>query len=273
MNGFAMVKSRLVLCAFASLAAFILGGCATVGGVLGQMYMMPSDEEVKMGLGLSKEVSKQEKIYDNAAVTAYVQSVGDRIVKNCDRQDIAYHFAVIQKDEINAFALPGGYVYVYTGLMKDIDDEAELAAVLAHEVGHVTARHAAQRLSGMYAADALQKAVLGENPGFIGKIFAGAMRTGGFLAYSRENEYEADQLGQKYMYATGYDPNGMIDLMGKLKSVESGEPSKIESMLATHPPTSERLARIQAAVAAEPKLASPMRNQGAYTKIKAQLPK
>jgi predicted Zn-dependent protease len=235
--------------------------------------LVSNDDEVKMGLDLSAEVSKQDTIYNNAEVTAYVQAVGERIVEHCDRQDIAYHFAVIRKDEINAFALPGGYIYVYSGLMKDIDDESELAAVLAHEVGHVTARHAAKKLSAMYTVQAIQNAVLGENPGFFAKVLAGATTTGGFLAYGRQDEYEADQLGQKFMYAAGYDPNGMVDLMGKLKSVESGEPSRIGNLLATHPPTSERLSRIQAMVAAEPKLASPVRNKAAYSKIKVLLPK
>ena len=273
MNAFVTVKRCLSLYACIILMPLVLGGCATVGGVLGSVNLVSSDEEVKMGQDLSVEVSKQDEIYNNAEVTAYVQAVGARVVKHCDRQDIAYHFSVIKKDEINAFALPGGYIYVYTGLMKDIDDESELAAVLSHEVGHVTARHAAKRLSVMYTAQAIQNAVLGESPGFFAKILAEATTTGGFLAYSRQDEYEADQLGQKYLYAAGYDPNGMIDLMGKLKSVESGEPSKLESMLATHPPTNERLSRIQAMVAAEPRLANPVRNQAAYAKIKALLPK
>ena len=273
MKTLGMAGRLAALCACAILAPVLLGGCATVGAVLGQMYMMSSDEEVKMGLELSKEVSKQDTVYNNAAVTSYVQTVGNRITRVCDRPDIVYHFAVIDKNEINAFALPGGYVYVYTGLMKGIDDESELAAVLAHEVGHVTARHAAQRLSAMYAADAIQTAVLGQNPGFFGKVLAGAMKTGGFLAYSRENEYEADALGHKYMYAAGYDPNGMLDLMAMLQGDEAREPSKVEEMLATHPATSERIGRIKTMVAADAKLPSPMRNKAEYAKIKAQLPK
>jgi predicted Zn-dependent protease len=92
------------------------------------------------------EVAKQYPIYNNATVTAYVQAVGDRIVRNSDRKDIAYHFAVINKKEANAFALPGGYVYTYTELMKAAGDEAEFAAVVAHEIGHVAARHSTERL-------------------------------------------------------------------------------------------------------------------------------
>jgi predicted Zn-dependent protease len=272
MKGFAALKSRLGFWACVALAAFILGGCATLGGIMGQMYLMSSDEEVAAGLQMSKEVPNQFKIYNNSTVTSYVQTVGARIVNVCGRKDITYHFAVITSEEINAFSLPGGYVYVYTGLMKSVNDESALASVLAHEIAHVVARHAAQRLSSMYAADAIQRAVLGDNPGLFGQIVGGLMTEGGLLAYGRENEYEADDLGQKYVYAARYDPNGMADVMRKLISLESGEPSKLGAMLATHPPTTERLKRIEAAIAAESKLTNPVRNAAEYLRIRAMLP-
>ena len=272
MKGFAGLRSQLVFCGCVALTAFILGGCATLGGIFGQMYLISSDEEVKAGAEMSKEVPKQFTIYNNSTVTSYVQTIGARIVKKCGRQDIAYHFAVIKSDEINAFSLPGGYIYAYTGLMKNISDESMLAAVLAHEISHVVARHQAQRLSNMYAADAIQRAILGDNPGFFGQVLAGAMTTGGLLAYGRENEYEADDLGQKYVYAAGYDPNGMADVLRMIISLESREPSKTGTMLATHPATTDRLARIEAAIAAEPKLTNPVRNATEYARIKALLP-
>ncbi len=272
MKGLAALKSRLGFCGCVALAAIILGGCATLGGIMGQMYLMSSDEEVAAGVELSKEVPKQFTIYNNSTVTSYVQTIGARIVKVCGRRDIAYHFAVIKSDEVNAFSLPGGYIYAYTGLMKSMSDESMLAAVLAHEISHVVARHQAQRLSSMYAADAIQKAVLGENPGLFGQIMAGAMTEGGLLAYGRENEYEADDLGQKYVYALGYDPNGMADVLRKIISLETGDPSKLGAMLSTHPPTKERLARIEAFIAAEPKLSNPVRNATEYARIKALLP-
>jgi len=263
-----------ILCALTvALAALVLGGCATTGINRGQINIITSDEEVKMGQEFSVEVAKQYEVYNNAAVTAYVQSVGARIVRHCDRKDIEYHFSVIKKDELNAFALPGGYVYVYTGLMKDVDDEAQLAAVIAHEVGHVAARHATERLTTMYGYQFVVSLILGENPNAYAKLVADIFSTGGFLAYSRANEYEADQLGATYLYAAGYDPNGMIELMGKLKNMESREPSKLETLLATHPPTSERQARVQTEVNALAKLVSPVRNQAAFAAIKAQLPK
>lgn len=272
MKGFAALKSRLGFSGCVALAALILGGCATLGGIMGQMYLMTSDQEVAAGVELSKEVPKHYTIYNNATVTAYVQKVGARIVSQCGRRDITYHFAVIKSEEMNAFSLPGGYIYAYTGLMENINDEAALAAVLAHEISHVVARHQAERLSSMYAADAIQNAILGDNPGLFGQIMAGAMTEGGLLAYGRENEYEADDLGQRYMYAAGYDPGGMVDVMHKIISLESGDPSKLGELLATHPSTKDRLVRIEAAIAAEPRLANPVRNATDYARIKAMLP-
>jgi predicted Zn-dependent protease len=256
-----------------ALAALMLGGCATLGINKGQMNIISSDEEVKMGQEMSLEVAKEYAIYDNAAVTAYVQGVGDRIARASDRPEIAYHIAVVDKDEVNAFALPGGYVYVYTGLMKDVDDEAELASVIAHEIAHVAARHATERLTKMYGTEIFLGLVFGKNPGLLGTIVKDIGTPVGFLAYSRANEYEADDLGAKYLYAAGYDPRGMVDLLGKLKGLEKSEPGKFETWLMTHPSTSERIARVEATVAALPKSAGPVRNAAAYAKIKAQLPK
>jgi|WetSurMetagenome_2_1015567.scaffolds.fasta_scaffold38199_3 beta-barrel assembly-enhancing protease len=254
-------------------AALLAGGCATTGINKGQINIITTDEEVKMGQEFSVEVAKQYKIYDNAAVTAYVQSVGDRIAAHSDRRDIAYHFAVIDKNEVNAFAVPGGYIYVYTELMKDADDEAELAAVIAHEVGHVAARHSTERMTAQYGYQFVAGLVLGQNPNAVAKLVTDMAATGGFLKYSRNDELEADELGAKYLYAAGYDPQGMVDLLNKLKGLETAEPTKFETWFMTHPATSERLARVTTEVAGFAKLPNPVRNKAAYAKIKAQLPK
>ena len=256
----------------AALLLFVLvAGCATTGINKGQFNIVSTAEEVQMGEGFSQEVAKEFEIYDNAEVAAYVDGVGQRIVKVSDRQDIDYHFAVINKDELNAFALPGGYIYIYTGLMKVLDDESQLAGVMAHEIGHVTARHATERLTTMYGYQLLTSLVLGEDPNFYANLVSNIFATGGFLAYSRSNEYEADRLGATYARAAGYDPRGMTELLGKLKSTGQREPSKLEELLATHPPTSNRIERVDAIVAGYP-AGSGMRNREAYQKIKSKLP-
>ena len=271
MNG--MTRALLRAAAPAALSALVAAGCATTGINKGQFNIVSSAEEVEMGRQFTAEVEKEYKVYDNPAVTAYVQGVGNRIVKVCDRTDIEYRFGVIEKDEMNAFALPGGFIYVYTGLMRQMDDESQLAAVIAHEVGHVAARHSAERLSQMYGYQFIASLVLGKNPGMYAELFSNIFSTTGFLYFGRKNEYEADRLGAKYLNAAGYEVGGMVELMSKLKDLEGREPTKFEEWLSTHPPTGERLAQVQGYVATLAKPASPARNKDAYAKIKAQLPK
>lgn len=256
-----------------ALLALAVGGCASTGINQGQVNIISSAEEVQLGQQMSVEVAKQYPIYNNAAVTAYAQGVGDRIVQNCDRKDIAYHFAIINKNEANAFSLPGGYVYAYTELMKFADDEAEFAAVVAHEVAHVAARHSTERLTQEYGYQFVANLVLGTDPNATAKVISDLAATGGFLKYSRDAEFEADRLGAKYLHAAGYDPQAMVDFLEKLKALETSEPSKFETWLMTHPTTSERLEKVKTQVAGLTKLANPVRNAAAYAEIKAQLPK
>jgi predicted Zn-dependent protease len=263
---------RAGLAAVMVLAVLVMG-CATTGINKGQINLITSDEEVQMGQELSVEVEKEYSVYKNAEVAAYVQSVGDKVVRISDRNDIPYHFAVIDKDELNAFALPGGYVYIYTGLMKILDDEAQLAAVLAHEVGHVTARHATERLTAMYGYSMLLSLVLGENPNFWAGLAANLFSTTGMLAYSRSNEYEADGLGVTYANRAGYDPAGMSELLAKFQATERGEPSKLEEWLSTHPPSSERVSRVNGLIGGLPAPHAGTRNKAAYERIKEALPK
>lgn len=247
-------------------------GCATTGINKGQVNLVSSDEEVQMGKELAVEVDKQFEVLDDPVVTAYVQSVGSRLAGLSDRPDIEYHFAVINKDELNAFALPGGYIYIYTGLLKELDDEAQLAGVLAHEIGHVTARHATERLTAMYGYQILAGLLLGDNPNTYAKLVSDIFSTTGFLAYSRQNEFEADRLGTGYSFNAGYDPNGVSELLGKLSSMESREPSKLEELLSTHPPTSDRISKVKSVIAAIPGSNEKKRNRTGYAGMKARLP-
>jgi predicted Zn-dependent protease len=262
---------RRLLVAAVLCTALLLSGCATTGINKGQINLIGTEEEVQMGQELSAEVAKEYTIYKNPEVAAYVQSVGDKVARVSDRTDIEYHFTVIEKDELNAFAMPGGYVYVYTGLMKNLDDEAQLAAVLAHEVGHVTARHSTERLTAIYGYQLLASLLLGDDPNFWAGLVSNIFSTTGMLAYSRSNEYEADRLGLTYANAAGYDPDGMVELLTKFIDTERGEPSKLEEWLSTHPPSTERMNRVKTMVAgltAEGNL----RNAAAYDKIKGKLP-
>ncbi|HSG28388.1 MAG TPA: M48 family metallopeptidase [Candidatus Krumholzibacterium sp.] len=256
--------------ALVTAAAMFSGGCATTGINQGQINIISSSEEVGMGQGLSVEVEKEFPVLPDADVNAYVQRVGERLARVSDRPEIEYHFKVIDKDELNAFALPGGYIYIYTGLMSELDDEAQLAGVLAHEIGHVTARHSTERLTTMYGYQIVAGLLLGENPNMWAELVANIFSTGGFLAYSRKNEFEADRLGVKYASTAGYDPRGVIELLGKLRATQEREPGKLEELLSTHPPTSARIAEANAVIGSY--TAGGERNRAAYEGVKKRLP-
>ena len=252
--------------------AAVLVGCATSGINKGDINLISSAEEVAMGQEFAAEIETQFEIYGDPGVTAYVQSVGDRVSVISHRNDIQYHFAVIEKDEMNAFALPGGYIYIYTGLMKVLDNEAQLAAVLAHEVGHVTARHATERLTAMYGAQIAMALLLGNNPQEYQVLIANIFTTTGFLAYSRANEFEADRLGTSYTSLAGYDPEGMAELLGKFVDTEEREPSKLEEWLSTHPPSRDRIQKVEILAASLPMAGVGERNASRYAEIRATLP-
>jgi predicted Zn-dependent protease len=270
-NGRSGSWSRFSRFAIASILGAAIVGCATSGINKGDINLISSAEEVAMGSQFAGEIETQFEIYNDAQVTAYVKSIGERITRVCHRNDIEYHFAVIDKDEMNAFALPGGYIYIYTGLMKALDNEAQLAAVLAHEVGHVTARHATERLTAMYGAQIAVSLLLGDNPAEYQVLIANIFSTTGFLAYSRANEYEADRLGTSYTSLAGYDPNGMVELLGKFIDTESREPSKLEEWLSTHPPTRDRISMVEILAASLPMAGVGERNAARYSSIKARL--
>jgi len=171
--------------------------------------------------------------------------VGQRIARLSDRTDIQYHFKVLESPEINAFACPGGFIYVYTGLLKIIDNEAQLAGVLAHEIGHVVARHSVKRLQQVLGIQVLLSIALGESSEFTRQAIS--LGIGVILqGYSRQNEFEADYNGAYYMTKAGYHPQGMIQLFEKFKEMEKGRKTTfLDQLLASHPPPDERIAKVK----------------------------
>lgn len=247
-----VVVSGLLSCALIALL-MSMTGCATTGINTGDFNLISSAQEVQMGDSLAVEVESKYPPLKDETVGAYVNEVGQRIVSVCDRRDIPYYFKVIaDKKQVNAFALPGGHIYVYEGLLLEASNEAELAAVLAHEVGHVVARHATEQLTKQYGYNLLVSLVLGKQPGRWAGVAANLFGTAGLLKYSRDDEYEADNLAVVYTNAAGYSPGAVADFLGKLVTMEGREPGKLETLLMTHPPTSDRVDRVKAEIAAIP---------------------
>ncbi len=249
-----MKALRLLLLMLLPLA----GGCAT-NPVTGDqdIVFMSEQQEIDLGRQSHAEVLKAFGEYEDPELQRYVQRIGKRLAANSHRPELIYRFTVLDSKDINAFALPGGYIYITRGLLAYLNDEASLAAVLGHEIGHVTARHSVQQYS------AAQLANIGAT---LGAIFVPGMNNAGagqlvnilgtaiLRGYGREHELEADRLGATYMARSGYDPQRILDVLGVLKDqqqyaaeiarAEGREPSSYHGLFATHPDNDTRLQEI-----------------------------
>jgi len=240
-----MVAVGLVLC-------LALTGCATIRSL--ELNLLSTEKEIQLGGQLSAEVEKQEIVLDNAEMQAYVREIGGSLARFATRQDVEYTFTVIDApDKVNAFALPGGYMYVYTGLMKICDNEAELAAVMAHEIGHVSGYHHGESISRQYGYNLIMSIILGENAGALAQLGAQIMGTAGAMFYSRENEREADSVGIDLLVQAGYNPGAMVGFMGKLLDEDQKRGGgRGLPIFASHPPTEERIERLETLAAQYP---------------------
>jgi predicted Zn-dependent protease len=202
------------------LAAAFLGACAT-NPVTGkrEFSLMSEAQEIQIGQELDVEVQREMGVYGDRAIQAYVSDIAQRMAGVSERPRLPWQFTVVDVPAVNAFALPGGYIYLTRGILPYLDDEAELAGVLGHEIGHVTARHAAQaytRATGTGLGVAIASIfVPAARPfGSLAETAVGVL----FLKYGRDDELEADRLGARYEFQTGWDPAGVPDLLNTLAS-------------------------------------------------------
>lgn len=206
------------------------------------------DREMAIGKQLAQEVARQAKLVEDPLITEYVNRLGQNLARNSDAK-VPFTFQVIDgPSDVNAFALPGGYIFVYTGLIKMADEEDELAGALAHEIAHVAARHltrqASKREMANYASLPMRILLPGWG-GIAAQQAAGVAVPMTFLSFGRADETEADYLGVQYMYAAGYDPNGAISIFEKLEALEKQKPGAVSKLFATHPMDSDRIAATQ----------------------------
>jgi predicted Zn-dependent protease len=209
---------------------------------IGNINLMSLEKEIALGRQLSAEIERQVKLVEDATINEYVNRVGQNIVRNSDAK-VPFTIKVVESDEINAFALPGGFFYVNSGLILAADDEAELAGVMAHEIAHVTARHGTENASKAQLVNfaTLPLIFLGGAAGFGLRQAAGFLIPMQFMQFSRKAESEADYLGVQYLYKTGYDPGAAVSFFEKLQAKESARPGTISKMFSTHPPTDDRI--------------------------------
>ena len=232
-----------------------------------------TEKEVRMGRELAAEVDRQAKFIDDPTITEYVNRVGQNIVLHSDSK-VPFTIKVIDSDEVNAFALPGGFFYVNKGLLLAADNEAELAGVMAHEIAHVAARHAVenQTKANLLEYGALAGSIfLGGIPGMIYQNTAGIGLLGIFMKFSRSAEEEADKLGVQYMYAAGYDPGAMATMFEKLEAKNKKKPGFVARAFSTHPAPPDRRAAALALAARFPEHDEYVISSSEFQRVKGKL--
>jgi predicted Zn-dependent protease len=204
------------------------------------------EREIGLGKQLAQEVERQAKIIDDPVIAEYVSRVGQNLVRNSDAK-VPFTIKVLDSEEVNAFALPGGFFFVNSGLVLKAESESELAGVMAHEIAHVAARHGTKQATRGDLANiaTIPLIFMGGWAGYAIRQGAGLAIPLGFLQFSQSFEREADYLGLQYLYKAGYDPNSFVDFFEKIQSLEKRKPGSLSKVFSTHPMTDNRIKAAQ----------------------------
>lgn len=248
----------LLILLMPAVAMVLIAACA-VNPVSGsrEIVLMSEADELRLGRDNDAAVRKQYGVVANARLQAYVQQLGERLAAKSHRPHLQYHFTVLDSPEVNAFALPGGYIYITRGIMAHLNSEAELAAVLGHEIGHVTARHSVRQHSAAVAANVgftLGSILVPELGSRVGQSLLNTIGGALLSGYGRDHELEADRLGAEYLARSDYNPKAMIEVIALLKNQEVFEkaraakegrtPRVYHGVFASHPSADQRLQQV-----------------------------
>jgi predicted Zn-dependent protease len=247
-------------------------GNRDIGGRgLGNWYSL--EREIRIGKEYTQMIESSVKLVQDPVITEYVNRIGQNIVRNSDSK-LPFTIKVIDASEVNAFALPGGFFYVNSGLILAADEEAELAGVMAHEIAHVAARHAMRQLTRSNLANlaSIPLIFVGGGVGYAARSAAGWGLPMTFLKFSRGFEEEADYLGVQYMFKAGYDPQSYMNFFEKIQAMEKSKPGSLSKIFASHPPIESRIAKTQKQVETKlPSRAQYIVTTGEFSEVKARL--
>ena len=272
---------RIVANAAIALAIVTSSGCThqqRAGAETAVAKALISDEqENQIGQQVKQDLEQKEhvKYIEDAEVVSFVKGITDKVLPLAekDRPGVKWDVKVIDDPKtVNAFATPGGHLYVYSGLLMAADNPSEVTGVLSHEAGHVVARHSARQMVDAFGLQAVTALALGKNPGLASQVAAGVAGKGAMLANSREDETEADEYGARYASSAGYDPNGLITFFQKLQKQEGKSP-QIMKFLSDHPATPDRISHLEKYIADHHLSGSAARDPAGLPAIKQKISK
>jgi len=215
----------------------LITGCGT-GGLGGGISL---DEEWQLGNQAAAQVDQQVRLVNDRQAVAYVRMVGERIHAVTPLAGRPFDFKIIDDSTVNAFSLPGGHVYINSGLIAQADKVNMLAGVMAHEISHVVARHAIKQVQQAQEINVIGSILLGQNPNALAQIAAQILAGGAMARFSRGDEKQADDMGLQFMTQAGYDPHGMLDMFQRLLSLDRSNPGAVARFFQDHPGTQDRI--------------------------------
>ena len=214
---------------------------------------------------------QEVKLYTDPVVTNYINDLGQSLVRYSKRNDIPYTFKVVDTKGINAYAVPGGFIYVHLDLIRAAKNESELAAVIGHEIGHIVGRHSMERLTQAYSLELIKQLILDEDDSKFKKLVADVLAAGLLFRYSRDHERESDFYGVQNVYDAGINPEGAATFFETLRTMRGREPSALEKFLSTHPVPSERVLNVRNQIARLPPKSGLRTDSSRFRRVKRRI--
>ena len=238
---------------------------------LSNVNIFSDAEELRFGQEYVAQHEKKVKLHTDPLVTGYINALGQSLVRHSKRSDIRYTFKVVETKGINAYAVPGGFIYIHLDLIRAAKNEAELAAVIGHEIGHIVGRHSMKRMTQVYGIEILKQLILDEDDGAFKKLIAEVLTAGLLFKYSRDHERESDFYGVQNVYDAGISPEGAATFFETLHAAQRRDPSGLEKFLSTHPVPSERVENVRSQISSLPSKRGLRSDSADFRRVKRRL--